>query len=229
MFHIAGVVPFTTIDFPNNLAGVVFFKGCPLKCPFCHNPALQEFGGGDETWENVCAFFKERVRCLDGVVLSGGEPLMQQNIAEAVKIFKSMGYKVAIHTSGVYPEKLSQITSMIDWVGLDVKAPWNKYELLSGRLNMTDKVKQSIKILQESGVAFETRTTCDPRYLTKSDIECLTDELQIMNVSHYALQKYRTFEGDKNPPSVSEIESFFMDKEWLGTIQSKFKSFLTRE
>ena len=54
MFHIAGVIPFTTIDFPDNLAGVIFFKGCPLKCPFCHNPALQELSEGDETWENVC-------------------------------------------------------------------------------------------------------------------------------------------------------------------------------
>ena len=84
MFHIAGVIPFTTIDFPDNLAGVIFFKGCPLKCPFCHNPALQELSEGDETWENVCAFFKERVRRLDGVVLSGGEPLMQPDIFQAV-------------------------------------------------------------------------------------------------------------------------------------------------
>ena len=229
MFHIAGVVPFTTIDFPDNLAGVVFFKGCPLNCPFCHNPALQEFSEGNENWDDVCAFFKERVRRLDGVVLSGGEPLMQPNIAQAVQTFKSMGYKVAIHTSGVYPEKLRQIAYMLDWVGLDVKAPWDKYELLSGRPNMADKVQQSIKILQDAGVSFETRTTCDPRYLTLLDIERLTDELHTMGITHYALQKYRTFDGDKNPPSFFEIESFFSDKKWLDGIRQKFPSFLTRE
>lgn len=229
MFHIAGVVPFTTIDFPKNLAGVIFFKGCPLKCPFCHNPALQEFIEGDETWDDVCAFFKERIKRLDGVVLSGGEPLMQPNIALAVQTLKSMGYKVAIHTSGVYPEKLRQIAYMLDWVGLDVKAPWDKYEVLSGRPNMADKVKQSIMILQEAGIPFETRTTCDPRYLNKADIEHLTDDLQTLGISHYALQKYRTFDGDKNPPSVADIETFFNDSEWLDIIRCKFKSFLTRE
>ena len=229
MFHIAGVIPFTTIDFPDNLAGVIFFKGCPLKCPFCHNPALQELSEGDETWENVCAFFKERVRRLDGVVLSGGEPLMQPDIFQAVQTLKEMGYKVAIHTSGVYPEKLKQLAPMLDWVGLDVKAPWDKYEVLSGRPNMADKVKQSIEILQDARVPFETRTTCDPRYLTLEDIERLTDELQAMNVSHYAMQKYRTFDGDKNPPSISEIDSFFSNAEWLKGIQGKFQSFLTRE
>ncbi len=171
MFHIAGVIPFTTIDFPNNLAGVIFFKGCPLRCPFCHNPALQELSDGDETWENVCAFFKERVRRLDGVVLSGGEPLMQPNIIEVAKTLKDMGYKIAIHTSGVYPEKLKQMVHLIDWVGLDIKAPWDKYELLSGRPNMAEKVKQSIGVLQEAGIAFEARTTCDPRYLTLEEIE----------------------------------------------------------
>lgn len=229
MFHVAGVVPFTTIDFPDNLAGVVFFKGCPLRCPFCHNPALQEFAQGDEIWENVHAFFKERVRRLDGVVLSGGEPLMQPDIEVAVQTFKDMGYKVAIHTSGVYPEKLHQIISMLDWVGLDVKAPWDKYELLSGRPNVVDKVKQSIEILQAAGVAYEARTTCDPRYLNKADIERLTGDLQTMHVTHYAMQKYRTFDGDKNPPSVSDIESFFNDEEWLDSLRGKFQSFLTRE
>ncbi|MBR4927047.1 MAG: anaerobic ribonucleoside-triphosphate reductase activating protein [Alphaproteobacteria bacterium] len=229
MFHIAGVVPFTTIDFPDNLAGVVFFKGCPLRCPFCHNPALQELVQGDETWENVCDFFKERVRRLDGVVLSGGEPLMQPDIELAVQIFKEMGYKVAIHTSGVYPEKLRQITSMLDWVGLDVKAPWDKYEILSGRPNVADKVKQSIEVLQAADIPFETRTTCDPRYLTKADIERLTDDLKDMHVMHYAMQKYRTFDGDKNPPSVMDIESFFNDTDWIEGIRGKFQSFLTRE
>ena len=229
MFHIAGVVPFTTIDFPNNLAGVIFFKGCPLRCPFCHNPALQEFSEGEETWENVCAFFKERVRRLDGVVLSGGEPLMQSDIIQAVKTFKDMGYNVAIHTSGVYPEKLKQIASMLDWVGLDVKAPWDKYEILSGRPNIVDKVKQSIEILQDAHVPFETRTTCDPRYLTLEDIERLTDELRAIGVSHYAMQKYRTFDGDKNPPSMADIEAFFNNAEWVNGIREKFQSFLTRE
>ena len=118
---------------------------------------------------------------------------------------------------------------LIDWVGLDIKAPWDKYELLSGRPNMAEKVKQSIGVLQEAGIAFEARTTCDPRYLTLKDIERLTDDLRTMNVSHYAMQKYRMFDGDKNPPNVSDIEAFFCNAEWVNGIREKFQSFLTRE
>ena len=76
--NVAGLVPFTTIDFPDKLAAVVFFQGCPLKCPFCHNPDLQPFDtNGKMTWQEVLTFLNERKKRLDGVVLSGGEPLMQ--------------------------------------------------------------------------------------------------------------------------------------------------------
>ncbi|MGN1063460.1 MAG: anaerobic ribonucleoside-triphosphate reductase activating protein [Alphaproteobacteria bacterium] len=228
MFSIAGVVPFTTIDFPERLAGVVFFKGCPLCCPFCHNPNLQELSAGDQTWDEVCAFFKGRVRRLDGVVLSGGEPLMQPHIERAVRDLKAMGYQIAVHTSGVYPEKLQELSPLLDWVGLDVKAPWDKYETLCGRLGMAEKVCRSIHILQEAGTSFEARTTCDPRYLDKTDIERLTDALQDLKVTHYAMQKYRTFDMDKNPPTTAACDAFFTDEVWLNTIRCKFEHFTTR-
>lgn len=229
MLSVAGIVPFTTIDFPNRLAGVVFFKGCPLRCPFCHNPRLQRLEEGNETWEDVLSFFKERTKRLDGVVLSGGEPLMQPKIDLAVHDLKKMGFQIAVHTAGVYPDKLAELAKDLDWVGLDVKAPWHKYETLCGRSGMAEKVKQSIQILQQTGVDFEIRTTCDPRYLNKTDIEQLTDELQQMGIAHYTMQKYRTFDEDKNPPSTSEIDAFFNDREWLDTIRAKFTHFLTRE
>lgn len=228
MFSIAGVVPFTTIDFPGRLAGVVFFKGCPLRCPFCHNPNLQVLSETDQSWEDVCAFFKERIHRLDGVVLSGGEPLMQPGIEQAVTDLKQMGYQVAVHTSGVYPEKLRQIAPLLDWVGLDVKAPWDKYETLCGRAGFAEKVRQSIEILQQTGVSFEARTTCDPRHLTKADIERLTDSLRETGVTHYAMQKYRTFDTDQNPPSEYACESFFSDETWVQTIREKFADFVTR-
>lgn len=228
MLTVAGTVPFTTIDFPGCLAAVIFFKGCPLRCPFCHNPDLQEVGAGLSTWEEVLAFLSTRTKRLDGVVLSGGEPLMQPHIETAVLDIKKMGFQVAVHTSGVYPKTLEKILPLIDWVGLDVKAPWDKYDLLSGRKNMADLVKESIRLLIESGISFEIRTTCDPRYLDKSDIERLTDDLKILNVPTYVLQKYRTFDEDKDPPSDSAINAFFNDALWLDSIRAKFPTFLTR-
>lgn len=228
MLSVAGLVPFTTIDYPGALAAVVFFRGCPLRCPFCHNPNLQELGAGDMEWADVLSFLSERTKRLDGVVLSGGEPLMQPEILKAVRAIKDMGFKVAAHTSGVYPEKLAEMSGLIDWVGLDVKAPWDKYELLSGRTGLTDKIKQTIKVLQEAGVPFEARTTCDPRHLIRADIERLTDDLCARGVTTYAMQKYRTFDGDDNPPSMADIEAFFNDADWIKSIENKFTHFFVR-
>ncbi len=229
MLTVAGLVPFTTIDFPQHLAAVVFFKGCPLRCPFCHNPNLQDSTGpGDSTWDETLAFLKGRTKRLDGVVLSGGEPLMQPEIATAVQQLKELGFKVAIHTSGVYPEKLATILPHIDWVGLDIKAPWHKYETLTGRPHMAERVQETLRLLLESGVAFETRTTCDPNHLTVADVLDVARDMQSAGVKTYAMQKYRTFPEDKNPPSQSAIDSFFEDSEIREFCNSAFNTYIVR-
>ena len=228
MATVAGLVPFTSIDFPGLLAAVVFFKGCPLRCPFCHNPELQENDGhGEMTWADVLSFLNGRKGKLDGVVFSGGEPLMQPDIVDLAKQAKELGFKVGIHTSGVYPDKLREITPYIDWVGLDIKAPWNKYDVLSGRPNMADKVQESLKFLLDRGIAFETRTTCDPLHLTPSDILSIAQDLRSLGVKTYALQKYRTFDTDKNPPGQSAINSFFAPEN-LKPIQDLFPKLILR-
>lgn len=228
MATVAGLVPFTSIDFPGCLAAVVFFKGCPLRCPFCHNPELQENDGvGDITWAEVISFLKMRKGKLDGVVFSGGEPLMQSDIVDLAKQVKELGFKVGIHTSGVYTDKLREIAPYLDWVGMDIKAPWNKYDTLSGRPNMADKVKESLKFLLDQGIKFETRTTCDPTYLTPQDILMIAEDLKNQGATTYALQKYRTFDSDKNPPDQSAINSFFMPEN-LKPIQDLFPKLILR-
>ena len=228
MQQVAGVVPFTSIDFPGNLATVIFFQGCPLRCPFCHNPELQAFPGEQgQPWEEVMAFLRDRVKRLDGVVFSGGEPLMSDEILEKAKAVKGLGFKLAIHTSGVYPERLREMLPFIDWVGLDIKAPWEKYEELTGRPNMAEQVQKSLRILLESKVDFEARTTCDPRHLTPADTLKIAKTLHNLGVKTYALQKYRTFDTDKNPPSVVDIESFFTPDS-LKPIQIFYPHLITR-
>ena len=228
MATVAGLVPFTSIDFPGLLAAVVFFKGCPLRCPFCHNPALQENDGqGEITWAEVISFFKSRKGKLDGVVFSGGEPLMQPDIVALAQEVKALGFKVGIHTSGVYPDKLREMVSYLDWVGLDIKAPWNKYDTLSGRSNMAAKVQESLRFLLESGMEFEVRTTCDPRNLVPQDILTIAQDLKNLGVQTYALQKYRTFDTDNNPPEQSAINSF-LTAENLAPIQTLFPKVILR-
>jgi len=228
MATVAGLVPFTTIDYPGCLAAVVFFKGCPLKCPFCHNPDLQENDGkGEMEWADILSFLSERKGKLDGVVLSGGEPLMQPDIVDLARQVKKLGFKVGIHTSGVYPDKLRQMAAYIDWVGLDIKAPWNKYDGVCGRSQMGDKVKESLSFLLEQGIAFEARTTCDPDCLTPEDVLAIAKELKADGVKTYAMQHYRTFKGDKHPPEQSAINQFFKE-EILAEIKTLFPDLIIR-
>lgn len=227
--HIAGLVPFTTIDFPGRLAAVVFFQGCPLKCPFCHNPNLQSVEGNITlTWTEVLDFLKSRKKRLDGVVFSGGEPLMQPLLLQAVETVHNMGFQVAFHTAGVYPEKLKIVLPLVDWVGLDVKAPAVKYDLLCGRSDMALKVSESLSLLLASEKSFEVRTTADPRFLTRDDIRLLATELWRRGVKTYALQKYRTFDADKNPPSQADINQFFKDEALILYLRNIFPSFTMR-
>ncbi len=224
--QVAGLVPFTTIDFPGRLAAVLFLQGCPLRCPFCHNAALQIAGTPtDVSWDEAELFLTERTKRLDGIVLSGGEPLMTPDVIPLAKRIKEMGYQVAIHTSGVYPERLTEILPYIDWVGLDIKAPWDKYDLLTGRPHMAEKVQKSLQILLENNIDFEARTTCDPRYLTIDDIYRIGDTLSTQSVQTYILQHYRTFDGDINPPEPSAIESFFQDTKLQQTLRTHFPHF----
>ena len=228
MSTVAGLVPFTSIDYPEHLAAVVFFKGCPLRCPFCHNPDLQTTDGpGTMSWNSVLDFLKGRKGRLDGVVFSGGEPLMQPDILECVQQVKQLGFQIGIHTSGVYPEKLREILPYTDWVGLDIKAPWNKYDALCGRPGMAEKVQNSLKLLVDVNISFEARTTCDPFHLTPQDILQIASDLKNMGVLVYALQKYRTFPGDVNPPEQSAIECFFR-QENLSAIQALYPKLILR-
>ena len=229
MLTAAGLVPFTTIDFPGQLAAVIFIQGCPLKCPFCHNYTLQKEGTPtDITWSQIDAFLDQRRKLLDGIVLSGGEPLKHKEIKELILKIKSFGYRVAIHTSGVYPDILADVLPLLNWVGLDIKAPWEKYDLLTGRKGMVPKVQKSLQLLKDSGIDFECRTTCDPRYLTKEDILSVARDLVGQGVDTYVLQRYRTFDGDQNPPEESAIGSFFTDDKLQNELKSLFKNYSIR-
>ena len=229
--RIAGVETFSMVDFPEQMSAVVFMQGCPWRCPFCHNAELQKIGqeSGFE-WAKFIKFLEERKGRLDAVVFSGGEPLVQDSLLDAIRDVKTIGgYKIGLHTGGFRPDMLKQVVSEIDWVGFDIKAPLedDKYEEITQAKHL-DKVKESLQILLNSGIHFECRTTCDPRYLSHEDIRKIGDFLAQKGVKEKKKKKYRPIESDKTT-SDSACESFFEDKELLSRLRRQFAKFDIRK
>lgn len=197
--RIGGIEKFSIVDFPNKMAAVVFMQGCPWRCPFCHNVQLQNVDAETNiVWHKFIDFLEQRKGILDAVVFSGGEPLVQEGLVDAIKDVKSLGYIVGLHTGGYRPEFFKEVLELVDWVGFDIKAPLEKerYKVVTGGIANVDKVLDSLKMLCESGKSFECRTTCDPRFLSVDDIYTIANKLKEMGVKEYYLQKYRIVESD---------------------------------
>ena len=227
--NVGGVETFSTVDFPEHMAAVVFLQGCPWRCPFCHNASLQPIDSAtDFVWEKFLDFLGKRQGILDAVVFSGGEPLVQNSLGDAIDDVKAMGYKVALHTGGYRPEAFQKVLPKLDWVGFDIKAPLTAegYKKSTGGYDKIEHVRKSLELLIESGVDFECRTTCDPRVLDIADIYAIADNLSSMGVKTYRLQRYRQVEGDNTPDS--ECEKFFTDKALEEYLHKKFSDFAFR-
>ena len=233
--RIAGVTRFTTIDFPGFLSAVVFLKGCPWKCLYCQNPELQlkEFSENEEavSWDYLENFLKKRIGLIDGVVFSGGEPLTDPALYEAVQTAKKLGYKIGLHTAGMYPHQLREILPFLDWVGLDIKAPLlerDLYEKVVGKRVHIEKVEESLDDLLESGIPFEVRTTAHPDYLSKEQLLALAMQLKERGVREYALQIYREPPMHTQEHPLPRVGSDYPSNEVLKQLESSFDKFTLR-
>ena len=141
---VAGITPFTSIDFPGKLAAVAFLQGCPWQCIYCQNPWMQSRAFAPDlehsSWEELEKLLSRRKGLLDGVVFSGGEPLTDPALKSAIEEVKSLGMAVGLHTSGSYPRHLKEVIGLVDWVGLDVKAPPENAALFEAVTQLTQSV-----------------------------------------------------------------------------------------
>ena len=231
LIKIGGVERFSLVDFPEHISAVIFMQGCPWRCPFCYNTHLQP--AVSEKSIDVDAFFEflqKRKGVLDAVVFSGGEPLFQSGLFEAITKVKSFGYKIGLHTGGFNPEAFARVLPLIDWVGFDIKCPFEEefYQKATGSHIKLENVLKSLDMLIASDKSFETRTTCDPRLLSIQDIYTIAKELKSRGVNNYHLQKYRPIITD----SVSTehmCSQFFKDQNLLDYLREIFTIFDTRE
>jgi pyruvate formate lyase activating enzyme len=191
--RIGGFVPFTTVDYPGHLSAVVFCQGCPWRCTYCHNTHLLGPRGREEiAWSTIVAVLARRKGLLDAVVFSGGEPTLQPALKGAMHTVKEMGYKVGMHTAGIYPRRFAEVLPLVDWVGFDVKAPFAEYERVTQRAQSAARAQESLDLLLGSGVPCQIRTTVDERVLTHDKVTALAVELAGLGVSQHVLQDCRT-------------------------------------
>ncbi|WP_242482200.1 anaerobic ribonucleoside-triphosphate reductase activating protein [Thiocystis violacea] len=186
--RIGGLTRLTSIDYPGELAAVVFCQGCPWRCRYCQNgDLLDDDSGGGISWSEVRGFLEHRVGLLDGVVFSGGEPTAQRALAAAMREARSLGYKIGLHTGGAYPQRLSQLLPLLDWVGLDIKALPEDYPSVTGVPGSGEQAWESLRLLLAAGIPLEVRTTLMPGW-TPDLVGELAKTLADAGVSNYCLQ-----------------------------------------
>ena len=190
--RVGGLTPLTSLDYPGELAAVIFCQGCPWRCSYCHNNHLLPPDGAHAIpWSQVEAFLERRQGLLDAVVFSGGEPTLQNALPAALTQVKAMGFKIGMHTAGIYPERLETLGPLLDWVGLDIKALPEDYPILTGATASGERAWESLRLLLAAGVPLEVRTTVPPDWRLARGMETLMRRLADAGVEDYALQTRR--------------------------------------
>ncbi len=210
---IGGMVPFSSLDWPGKLCAVVFLSGCPWRCGYCHNPHLHQ-RDSVISMEALERFLSARKGLLDGLVISGGEPLMDPACPDLAHLAKNNGFKVALHTAGIYPDRLESMLNSLDWVGLDIKTTANRYDALTNRARSFFPVMKSLDVLIQWGGDFECRTTWDPSWLPQTELLELAEMLCSRGVKSFAVQRYReegvvSTQAELSASSRSTLKSMF--------------------
>lgn len=188
---IGGLQKSSLIDYPEKICAIIFTQGCNFRCPYCHNPELIEMSSATaKAVAPVLAFLKKRQGKLDGVVITGGEPTLHKDLPEFIRQIKDLGFCVKLDTNGTNPNMLQKLIeeNLIDYVAMDIKASVEKYhEVTCCKLN-TENILKSIKILKNSSIDYEFRTTVVKSQLTLKDFE---DIGKIISVApKYYLQRF---------------------------------------
>lgn len=187
---INGLLKLTLLDFPGHTACTVFFGGCNFRCPFCHNATLVRGEGENITEEEFFKFLSKRQGLLDGVCITGGEPLLQRDIADFMRKIKEMGFEVKLDTNGSFPEKLKELCSagLVDYVAMDIKSSLEGYSRAAGVSVNTEKVRESVNFLVGGIVDYEFRTTVAKGAVLPSDMEGIGE--LISGAKRYFLQGF---------------------------------------
>ncbi len=189
---IGGLQKLSLIDFPKKLAAVLFTQGCSFRCSFCHNKNLviPKHFQKPIPLQEIFDFLEKRKKQLQGVVISGGEPLLHEDIIDFIKSIKDMGYAIKLDTSGIFPQKLEKLLeqNLLDYVAMDIKSPLEKYSLVTMVNVDTKKIRESIDLIMNNCLDYEFRTTIVPSLHTEEDILAIAN--MIKGAKKYVLQNF---------------------------------------
>jgi len=191
--QIKGLVKTSIVDYPGKIATVVFVGGCSFRCPYCHNAdlvlrpeSLPDIGVGE-----FLQLLAERRGFVDGVVITGGEPTLQADLADFFRKVRALGFAVKLDTNGYHPHTIQRLLreGLLDYVAMDVKGPLEKYSLVAGRRIDTKRIEDSIQLTLSSKIEHEFRTTVVPGMVAVKDIDAIAQS--IAGTRRYVLQQFR--------------------------------------
>jgi len=192
MVKFAGLQKLSLVDYPGHLASTVFIPGCNFRCPYCQNPDLVEDGdkyGG--SIESVLEFLRIRKDKIEGVVITGGEPVLQEDLPDLASEIKTLGLKVKLDTNGSDPEMLMHLMreKLVDYIAIDIKTSLRKYDLVVGTEDIDKIIEESVFFTILSTTPYEFRTTCVPGVVDEEDFKSLYD--LVKGAKKYVLQQFR--------------------------------------
>jgi pyruvate formate lyase activating enzyme len=191
---IAGFIKTTLLDWDGMVACTVYLAGCNMRCPYCHNKEIVINASGVEgiPEDDILNYVNENRDFIDAVVVSGGEPLMNADVGKFLKKLKALGVKVKVDTNGCFPDRLADLigAGLIDRVAMDVKSSLNeRYNNASGIDTPIGRIKESIRMIIDSGVEHEFRTTVVPVIVKEEDIENICRNIK--GADSYRIQQFR--------------------------------------
>jgi len=205
--QIGGFLKMTLTDYPGYIAAVVFTQGCNFRCTYCHNSELIPNALGSIDEGEVIDYIKGKKYFLDGVVITGGEPTIQNDLVQFIKKIKKMGLLVKLDTNGSRPDVVEELINknLVDCVAMDLKASWKNYSRVIHREGFENKCRRSFEIIQRSLVQHIFRTTVFPPVNTEEDLNEIRS--QLLQPGKYVLQKLQDsdkfIEKPKSPPLVT--------------------------
>jgi pyruvate formate lyase activating enzyme len=222
---IGGFQKISLIDYPEHLSLIVWTSGCNFRCPFCYNKDLVLNDVDLFPEDEVLQTLKERQGKIEAVVITGGEPTLQKDLKNFIKKVKALNYLVKLDTNGTNPEIIRNLfeEKLIDYIAMDIKAPKDKYQALSGIKNFgIQNIESSIGIIKKLAPDYEFRTTVVPSLLNKDDILSIAQWLR--GSMRYILQQF-TIPGELMDKNLAKSRPY--PKEFFDDLKSAIKDYFT--